>query len=376
LAGKQTATAERVVNVRVLNRTLLDRQFLLARADLSVTRAVEHLVGLQAQAPDPPYLGLWTRLRGFEPGHLSRAFIEREVVRIVLQRGTIHLVTADDCVALRPVLQPVLDRQLRGIFGRQLGGVDLAEVAAVGRALVEEEPLTFSALGKMLAERWPGVDPFPLSQAVRNLVPLVQIPPRGVWGSTGRAIHTSADVWLGRSLATNRVPDDMVLRYLAAFGPASLRDIGVWSGLTGLKDVGRRLSDRLRSYRDENGVELLDLADHDLADPDTPAPVRFMPEFDNVLLSHADRTRIMAHEYRSAVFTNNGAVKSVILVDGFVAGRWRIEKNKGAAILTIEPFRALTKGQRTEVCEEGARLLAAAADGADTCDVRISAVIS
>lgn len=366
---KSTAGGSRVLDTRTLNRTLLRRQLLLARAELSAEQGIEHLVGLQAQAPNPPYLGLWTRLAGFALDDLSDAITGRRAVRIALQRNTIHLVTARDCLLLRPILRPVLERGLTGTFGKALAGVELAELAALGRELVEERALTFSELGKRLAETWPGHDPFALSQGVRQLVPLVQVPPRGVWGSSGQAAHTSAEHWLGAPLAAGDAPDEIVLRYLAAYGPASVRDAQTWCGLTRLNAVVARQRERLRSYRDENGVELFDLADLEPADPDTPAPVVFLPEFDNILLSHADRTRIMAPQYRAQVMTNNGLIKSTFLVDGFVAGRWRIEAKRAAATVVVEPFIRLTKAQRAELEAEALLLAAFAAPAAPSREV-------
>lgn len=370
--GSTRSAAGDVLSKRVLNRTLLRRQLLLDRAAMPAEAAVERLVGMQAQAPDPPYIGLWTRLRDFELDQLSEAMIERRVVRIALQRNTIHLVTARDCLALRPMLQPAMDRALKTTFLPRLPGVEPAELAAFGRELVEGEPMTFNALGKALAGRWPQADPFALSQAVRQLVPLVQVPPRGVWGSSGQATHTSAEAWLGKPLDTEARPDEMVLRYLAAFGPASVRDAQVWCGLTRLNEVVRRQGDRLRRYRDENGVELLDLADAEPAGGDEDAPVRLLPDFDNILLSHADRSRVLPEQYKAAVFTNNGLIKATVLVDGFVAGRWRIERTKKQAVLLVEPFAPLARSRRAQVAKEAARLLEFAAADVPEREVRIA----
>jgi hypothetical protein len=211
---------------------------------------------------------------------------------------------------------------------------------------------------------------------VRQLVPLVQVPPRGVWGASGQATHTSAEVWLGKPLATETDPDEMVLRYLAAFGPASVKDAQVWCGLTRLNEVVKRQGDRLRHYRDENGVQLLDLADGELATGDEPAPVRLLPEFDNILLSHADRSRIMPDAYKGLVFTNNGLIKSTVLVDGFVIGRWRIDRakkdGKKEALLLVEPFKTLAKAKQAKIAAEANRLLRFAAKDADIRDVRFA----
>src|SRR5215471_19337942 len=217
---------------RALNRALLARQMLLCRVaapaaagrDHRVLAAVEQLAGLQAQAPLPPYFGLWSRLADFQPAELAELITSRRVVRIALMRGTIHAVSAADCLAMRPLIQPVLDRGLRTNFGRQLVGVDLASLAAAGRELVDAAPLTFGEIGTRLAERWPAAAPAALAQGVRAMVPLVQVPPRGIWGKSGTARHTSAEAWLGEPLDQRATPDWLIRRYLAAFGPATARD--------------------------------------------------------------------------------------------------------------------------------------------------------
>ncbi len=275
-----------VLSRQALNRALLERQMLLRRtpapaaaADRAgrVIEAVEHLLGLQAQAPFPPYYGLWSRLADFRPDELAGLITGRQVVRIALMRGTIHLVSARDCLALRPLIQPVLDKALAATYGRQLAGVDARALAAAGRALTEAEPRTFSELGALLAEQWPGHSPAALAQGVRSLVPLVQVPPRAVWGAAGLARHTPAEAWLGRPLGRGTSLDTILLRYLAAFGPASVRDAQAWSGLTRLREVADRLRPGLRTFRDENGTELLDLPDAPRPDPGTPARCGWSP---------------------------------------------------------------------------------------------------
>jgi hypothetical protein len=365
--------AEAVLSGRAVNRAFLARQLLLSRAQLGVPEAVEHLVGLQAQLPNPPYVGLWTRLAGFRADDLARMLLDREAVRIVLMRGTIHLVTAADCLFLRPVLAGFLERTLRtSTWGKGLVGVDYAELARAGRALVEERPLTFAELGALLADRWPDRDPGALANGVRNLVPLVQVPPRGVWGRSGVARHTSAESWLDRPLGTDADPAPVVLRYLAAFGPATVRDVQAWSGLTRLGEVVDRLRPSLRTFRDEHGTELFDLPDAPRPDPATPAPVRLLPEFDNALLSHADRGRIMADEHRKVLFSNaNGQIPGAVLVDGKVVGMWKLTRAKKAAIVGVTPFARLTKRDVAAVTNEAVALLDFAAPGAETRDVRL-----
>jgi hypothetical protein len=362
-----------VVDTRTLNRVLLDRQLLLRRAGLLPLAAIEHLVGMQAQAPNPPYIGLWTRLASFRHEDLSQLVTDRQVVRIALMRCTIHLVSADDCLWLRPLLQASIERALAGQFGRQTSGIDPGEIAELARQLLQERPLTFAELGKAMTQHWPHRDAGALAQSARCLLPLVQVPPRGLWGVSGQAAHTTAQTWLGRPLQDVPQPDDTVLRYLAAFGPASVKDMQKWSGLTRLKEVVTRLRPHLQRYRDQTGTELLDLAGAaPLPDADTEAPVRFLPEFDNILLSHADRTRIMDETHRPAVFTNNGMIRSTILVDGFVRGLWRITRKRTSATLEIEPFSPLATADIEALTQEGARLLAFAAADSDSHEVAFS----
>ncbi|WP_311922998.1 winged helix DNA-binding domain-containing protein [Microbispora sp. H10836] len=355
---------------RELNRALLDRQMLLRRHDVKALAAIEHLVGMQSQAPLSAYVGLWNRLVDFRHEDLADLLTGRAAVRIALMRGTIHLVSADDCLALRPVMQPLLDRLLRTSYGRRLDGVDLGEVASAARALMEERPLSFAELEELLGARWPGRDA--LAQVVRAVVPLVQVPPRGVWGASGQARHVPAESWLGRPLGDGSAAGDMVLRYLSAFGPASVKDMQAWSGLTGLRSVVSGL--HLVTHRDENGVELFDLPGAPLPGADAEAPVRFLGEFDNLLLSHADRTRVIAEEHRSRVFTVNGIIRATILVDGFVAGLWRIERGRieragETAVLEIEPFGPLGAATRDALATEGERLLEFAAGDAPARDI-------
>jgi hypothetical protein len=350
-----------VLSNRALNRALLARQLLLRRSPMAPLEAIEHLAGLQSQAPLPPYYALWARLEGFQPEALSALIQERRAVRIVLMRGTIHLVSAEDCLAFRPVLQPVLERMFRGGFGKRLVGLDVDVVAEAGRALVEEAPRSFAELTSLLQPRWPEHDPSALAQAVRTGLALVQVPPRGLWRAGGPASHTTAERWLDRPLGAETAPDALVLRYLGAFGPATVKDVQAWSGLTHLGAVMERLD--LRTFRDETGATLYDLPDAPLPSEDTPAPVRFLGEFDSTLLAYADRSRIMTREQQTRVFTVNGIIRATILVDGFVGGMWRIEQKAGTATLLIEPFSPLGGENRNALEEEGARLLSFAVPG-------------
>jgi len=347
-----------VLSRRALNRALLARQLLLQRVRLEPTEALEALVGLQAQAPEPPYLGLWARLDGFEPGPLGRLVEDGGVARIALMRSTIHLVSRRDCLRLRPVVQPALESGLRASYGKALTGVPRAKLERVARVALEEKPRTSSELGRLLAERWPDRSPQALANAARAWLPLLQIPPRGVWGRSGRAVHAPADSFLGASFEDGAGPDDLALRYLGSFGPASVADVQQWSGLTGLREILDRLRPGLRLFRDESGQELFDLPDAPRPHADTPAPVRLVAPFDNLILSHADRTRIMDDQHRSRIATLNGMVPGTVLLDGFVAGLWRTRRESGKTLsFSVERFRRWSKREERDVRQEAEALV-------------------
>ncbi len=368
---------------RALNRATLERQLLLRRCDLSPIEAVEHLAGLQAQTTHTWYVGLWSRLAGCRPEEVGDLLTTRQVVRVALMRSTIHLVTARDALGLRPPLQQVIERATNGTFGKRLAGLDRDEVVAAALKVLAEKPRTFSDLGRELALRWPDREPDALAMAVRAWVPLAQLPPRGVWGASGAAVHAPLSTWLSGELTDGYPVPELVLRYLAAFGPASVRDVQVWSGLTRLGEVLDGLRPRLATFRDEQGVELFDLPDAPRPDPQTPAPPRFLYDFDNLLLSHADRGRVITDAYRQLPVQPYGPVPRLVLVDGFTVATWTAQTGKGTAVLTITPFerlstednsrtRKLSAEDRTATAEEGAGLLAFLAPAAANREVRFA----
>jgi hypothetical protein len=397
------------LTLRELNRATLDRQLLLDRSGWPAAVAVRHLGGLQAQAPLAPYVGLWTRLAGFRPPVLEDLLTERAVLRAHVMRNTVHLVTAADYLAFRPLFQPVMTRALNGAFGRRLAGVDLAEIRDAARPLLAAAALTRTQLAERLSSRWPGHDPSALAYAATHLLPLVQVPPRGLWTGGGPATWTLADSWLAHPPPTppgpaaaspsakpqpSAVPPDLpeppapaaaveqlVLRYLGAFGPATVADIQAWSGLSRLREVTERLGAQLRPAAGPDGEKLLDLPGAPRPGPDVPVPPRFLPEYDNLLLSFARRDRVNPGARPVPLPPGNGAAGGTVLVDGFWAGDWTLTRSRASgrassqvgAVLEVRPFTRLAAADRDAVAAEGRRLLDFAAGPAAGRDVQILA---
>ncbi|MCX2185328.1 winged helix DNA-binding domain-containing protein [Streptomyces sp. SKN60] len=373
---KTTQPMPPVLSTRALNRATLDRQLLLRPAPLTAEQAVHHLVGLQAQNTKPPYYALAARLDGFRPEDLSGLMESRRVARIVSLRSTVHTHTAADAVPLRRLVQDgAIDRELR-MFGKGLAGVDLDRLTALTAAEVDERPRTPKELRERLLQEWPDADPQALGIAARCLLPMVQVTPRGLWGRSGQVALARATSWFGgpesASAPVSDRPadlDETVLRYLAAFGPATVKDMQTWCGLTRLRPAFERLRPRLLVFRDEQGTELFDLPDAPRPDADTPAPPRLLPEFDNLLLSHADRTRVVPAAHRTRTWTGNQAHRT-FLVDGFLAGIWHLDEGKERTTLTIEPFTRLTKARRDALTAEAERTLRLLAPAGLPYDIR------
>lgn len=332
---------------------------------MSALDAIEHLIGLQAQAPFAPYYGLWSRLDGFTGEDLSGLLLSRKAVRIVLMRGTIHLVTANDCNRLRPLVQPALERMLRtnATHGKPLAAVDVTGVVEAAKRLLDAEALTPAEVGARLAEHWPDTPQGSLAEAARSLLPLVQVPPRALWQRSGQVRLTTATAWLGKPRGKPLTIDELVMRYLATFGPASAADVQTWSGLRGLGEVLERL--HLTRFKSEGGQTLYDIPDAPRPVADTPAPVRLVAPFDNLLLSDANRTRVISDEHRKRLFSGkNGVFPGTVLVDGFVAGTWELVGKGETTSMRVQAYIDV-RGVIDDITREGNHLLQSAFEVAE-----------
>lgn len=358
-----------VLGARALNRATLARQHLLERAALPVPQAVAHLCGMQAQEPQEPFTGLWSRLHAFTPDRLDEALTDRHVVRTHLMRRTVHLVTDDDALAWRARHDTMLRQRVLATYRRELAGLDPDEVAEAGRAVMADgRPRTMAELVQELRDRWPGPPRRALGELlVAALVPMAQLPPRGLWRTKAGVRNLPLTTWLRREPAP--LPDDaddpvgqqLVRRYLAAHGPAATADLRAWSGLTGLPAAVKAVRDELVAFRDERGRTLLDLPDAPRPSPDTPAPVRFLPAFDNAILGYHDRSRIIddAHLGLSV------AGQRVVLVDGRVSATWAAHEGR----LSVTPLRALSAGELESVEEEAHDLAGFLDQGIDRVEI-------
>jgi Winged helix DNA-binding domain len=355
-----------VLSTRELNRALLGRQLLLERSELPVANVLEHLVGLQAQEPWDPYYALWSRLRGFDPYELGGMIERFEAVRMGVMRGTIHLMTARDALVLRGVMAPVMSGTYRSsAFSRQVEGVDEDELLAIAAKLTAAAPHGRTDLSRALSERWPDADFDALGYTATFLLPLVQAPPRAVWGKTKAAKWLNAEKTLGAEIEWDADPGEVVLRYLRAFGPAASKDVRAWCYRTGLREVVDGLRPQLRSFRSEEGAELLDVEDGLYPDPETPAPLRFLPEYDNAILGFADRSRVVPPAEGARPYW-----KGAVLVDGFGAGTWRFVREGKSVAIEVGAWRKLSRRELADVEAEAVALLEWAEPSGGT-DVRI-----
>jgi hypothetical protein len=355
---------------RELNRATLARQLLLDRADMTIPQAIERLFGLQSQAALPPYVGLWTRLRDFTRDDLAALIEKRQVVKATMMRATLHLVTANDYLMFRETLAPVLEGASDAIRKEREVIFDVDKVLKAAESFIREAPRSFAEISAMLAELMPNTDVGSMRYTVRTHIRLVQVPNTSQWSFPGNPKFTLAESWLGKPVATETHLETLIKRYLAAFGPATVADIQTWSGLGNLKSIVEELKPTLTVYDQGRGRELLDLPEMPVIDGDSATPMRFLPEWDNLLLSYKDRKRVIADEHRSSVFLPGLRVAATILIDGVVAGKWKTENKKGAAVITVTPFGTLTKQDRVALTDEAERLIRFVESTAKTFEVR------
>ena len=349
---------ERILTLRELNRATLARQLLLDRATITPLEAIKRLAGMQSQLSNPPYIGLWSRLHAFKRDELTYLLEQRQVVRTSMMRRTLHLTTAEDYLRFRPALHSLHARDLDTYFNKQATNpLKKEQLLAEIRSFLQEKPRTNVELRAKLAEMVPGMSE-QLLYKVRVSLSLIQVFPGGAWGIGGSPAYAEATTWLGQSFVSETEGlHSLIFSYLAAFGPASVKDLQIWSGLTRLLPVVDALRADLVTFRDEQGQELFDVPGAPLPSADGTTPVRFLPDFDNLVLAHCDRRRIIADRYRPFVFPGNSMVLPTFLVDGFVAGVWKIERTPTKAVLVIQPFELLTNKARKDVREEGERLM-------------------
>lgn len=364
--------ADRILKLRELNRATLARQMLLERESLAITAAIEGLAGLQAQLASAPYVGLWTRLRDFRREDLATEIENRKVIKATMMRVTLHLCTAEDYLRFRTTFQPVLIGAANALAKQRGQGFDLDKVLKAARKFIGEKPRTFAEISDMVTKLMPDHDVGAMRYSVRTHIPLVQVPIATGWSYSSKPEFTLAESWIGRPISPEDNLRELVFRYLAAFGPASVTDAQTWLGMK-LKETFEKLRPELQTYRGEGRLELFDLPGVSLPAEDIPAPVRFLPEYDNLLLSHSNRTRVIANEYRSKVYLPGLRVAATILVDGFVRGAWKIEKTKTEATLVIEPFDKLTKKDHGALTEEGEQLVRFVEPTAKSFGVRFTA---
>lgn len=346
-----------ILSKRKLNRATLARQMLLSRVQLTPVQAVERLGGMQAQEARHPFVGLWTRLHGFRREDLNSALRDRQIVRATTMRGTLHLMSARDYAEFRTTLQPMLAAGMQAIFKDRATGFEISSVIEQAQQFLGRGPAKFDEIRAHLAALNPDADPRALGYAVRMHLPLVIIPDTSEWSYSGVSTFGLASTWIAEPISSIEERKTLVCRYLAAFGPAAVADAEAWSGMRGLRASFEELRPELVTFRDERKRELFDLPDAPRPEEDEPAPVRFLPDFDNLVLSHADRSRVISDDSRKRIATNNLRIPGLFLVDGFVAGKWRVEQKKREAKLVIEPFAPMTRDVRAELLEEGERLL-------------------
>lgn len=346
---------ERVLTRRELNRALLARQLLLERAEARVPEAVERLGGLQAQYAPSPYLSLHARLRGFERAELTSALEKRRVVKALLQRGTLHIVTPRDFWAFTAARRALGADYWPPAYEKLLSKRKIAQIASATVAELRSGPLSFEEIRTLLAphagER---ISTAFLWRRVQGQAEIVHVPPSGTWGYHGGGVFVAAGAVLRGGLPDSVTACELLVRrYLRAYGPATAQDVAQWAGLQRTGPITETLAGmKLRTFRDERGKVLYDLRRGPIPDPDTPAPPRLVPRYDNLVLSHADRARVLGAVPVARIVTKNALVHATILVDGFVAGTWRLEQGR----VLLEAFSRLSPATTAALRVEAERV--------------------
>ncbi|HET6152171.1 MAG TPA: winged helix DNA-binding domain-containing protein [Marmoricola sp.] len=345
-----------MIRTRSLTRTLWLRQGLVPgqRPVEGVAAVVEHLIGLQAQDSLPPYLSLSARVDGFAPGDLSSLLESRALVRFFTLRGTVHVLKADDALRLRGWVQPALDRvSATNPAARPANHLSATDLDVVVRPLLADGPRTHTEIGEALAAAYPGVPGDALRQVARERLPLVQVPPRGLWKRSGGVVYAYADSYLGQPFADTDV-ELLVLRYLTAYGPATPADMTKWSMVTRLGPVFTAMAKagRLETITDETGRTLYDAPGAPLADDGLDLPAVLLGKYDSIFLSHADRERIAPEAARKKWMGPNGGNGATLFLDGLLAGLWRVTDDR----VVVEPFATPTKAQQRAINVDVARV--------------------
>ncbi|CAA9461608.1 MAG: hypothetical protein AVDCRST_MAG38-126 [uncultured Solirubrobacteraceae bacterium] len=347
--------AERILTRRELNRALLARQLLLEREPLTPPEAVERLAGLQAQYTPSPYLSLLARVVNFERDLLTSALQQGQLVKALLMRGTLHIVTPGDYWAFATARRALATAYWPPAYERRFPNERIAELARDLVAGMGSESRTFADVRALLEPHATGdITPTLLWRRMQGHEHFVHVPPSGIWGYHGDGVYRAA------AAAIDGEPPDpaeacahLIRAYLGAFGPASTKDLAQWAGLQRLRPVSQAIAGmQLRTFADEQGQKLHDLPDAPLPDPGTPAPPRLVPRYDDLVLSHADRSRVLGDVPVKRIVTNNALVHATILVDGFVSGTWQLEKGR----VTLEPFAPLSRPVAAALAEESERV--------------------
>ena len=360
----------RRVDLKALNRATLARQLLLRRERLPVDAAVHRLLALQAQLPRPPVVGLWARLEGLDRQAVARLFESRALVRGTTMRGTLHVMTAGDYLAFRACLQPGLDAGLRAILRERATALDMIALGRTAEAYLKK-PHNFEQIRAHLVAAYPGGDERAMGYAVRMALPLVQVPGAGPWAFPAQADFVSAKAWLGKAPAPCSSPDRLILRYLGALGPATVKDAESWLGRGGLAPAFDRLRPQLVVVGGTARAPLYDLPDAPRPDGDVPAPIRFLPEWDSVVVTRADE-RVVSRAHRPRVFLPGLRVAALVLVDGFAMASWNVTRTRKIATLTVESFSTLPKRLASELKAEGESLLTFVEPDAVTYEIQVT----